>query len=824
MVNKNRYFPIIFIIGACTIGLLLAGKSIKNTDRNNNRGFWSEKPARSWEQSLVTGNGTMGALVMGLPLSDTLIISHARLYMPLNEPITPVNTGAGLDTIRKMMFAGKYGEASQYVVDLSNQEGWKEKRWTDPFVPAFDIRIQMNGDTLVSDYQRSVNFTSGVASVNWKGAKGNYSRQVFASRSDTLVVISIKGSGKGTINCKVGFGDRPKDKSWWQSLYDQTNRVTTIIAEKGWLLYQSKFDKEWKGSLKGLAGVMKVVSKGGSSEPIGGEIVVKDADELLLLVKVEPGFIKEELSNRTLQTRLKEKVSSIKPDFSTLLNSHIKIHRELFNRVSLDLDGGSDRELSSEELLKRSKKKPLAALLEKEFDASRYNILSATGIMPPNLQGIWAGTTAPPWSADFTQNGNLQVAIASLMPGNMPELMGAFFDYQESMVPQYRENARRLFNARGIHVASRTSSHGLNNHFDSTWPMTFWTAGAAWMSEFYYDYYLYTGDLIFLKNRAMPFMKESALFYQDFLIPGADGKWIFVPSYSPENTPGNSPDQACINATMDVMAARQLFRNLIDAGTRLNLNGDTIAVWKKMLKGMPDYQVNSDGALREYMWDSLSDNYAHRHASHLYGLWDVTDPDIAADPKLMESCRRAVDERMKVRRQEDGGVMAFGMVQLALAAAAVGDAVAVQDMINWLGSVYWFPNLVTTHNPHELFNLDLSGGFPAVIMKSLVYAEPEKIKLLPACPPEWRSGEIKGVLLRGQITLKSLKWSPTQIDVELNAGINQIVQISLPGTTGKWELIGDKAVSANSFKIKLKTSSNKRLVFKMNELNNKPIQ
>jgi hypothetical protein len=774
---RMRYFLI-----ALVARILTGCSNDEGLNINPARGFWSENPAQTWEQSLLTGNGTMGVLVMGQPLSDTLILSHAKLYMPLHEPLPPVNSGAKLDTIRQLMFAGKYGEASQYVVDLSHREGWRGKRWTDPFVPAFDVRIKMVGDTLVSHYRRSVDFTSGVASVSWRGTKGNWSRRVFASRADTLVIISINGPGKGSVNCTIGLADRPKDNSWWQSLYNKTNRQTSFFAQKGWLLYQTQFDQEWKGSLKGLAGVVKVVNKGGSAEPSGSEMVIKNADEVLLIIKVEPGFLREELSGGKLQFELKEAVSSFKPSYSDLLSRHMKIHNTLFQRVSLDLNGGTDRNLSSEELLKRSAKKPLPALLEKEFDAARYNILCSSGISQPNLQGIWAGTTAPPWSGDFTQNGNLEVAIAGLLPGNMPELMEGFFNYQESMLPQYRENARLLYNARGIHVASRTSSHGLNNHFDRTWPMTFWTAGAAWMAQFFYDYYLYTGDQGFLKQRALPFMKEAALFYQDFLIPGTDGKWIFIPSYSPENNPGNSPDQACINATMDVMAARQLFRYLIDAGNRLNMNTDTIAIWKNMLAKMPDYQMNSDGALREYMWDSLSDNYAHRHASHLYGLWDVTDPDIASDPKLMEACRKAVDERMKVRRQENGGVMAFGMVQLALAAAAVGDAVAVEDMINWLGSVYWFPNLVTTHNPNELFNLDLSGGFPAVIIKSLVYSEPGKISLLPACPPGWKSGEINGVLLRGQITMTSLRWNEKEIEARLLSKINQTVRVSFAGS------------------------------------------
>ena len=60
-------------------------------------------------------------------------------------------------------------------------------------------------------------------------------------------------------------------------------------------------------------------------------------------------------------------------------------------------------------------------------------------------------------------------------------------------------------------------------------------------------------------------MKEAALFFEDFLYEGPDGKYVFNPSYSPENTPANSDSQACINATMDITLAKELFTNLIAA-------------------------------------------------------------------------------------------------------------------------------------------------------------------------------------------------------------------------------------------------------------------
>ena len=123
----------------------------------------------------------------------------------------------------------------------------------------------------------------------------------------------------------------------------------------------------------------------------------------------------------------------------------------------------------------------------------------------------------------------------------------------------YRTNSQVLYHCRGIHLPSRTSDCGIDFHFDKTWPMVFWTAGAAWTAHFYYDYWLYTGDDEFFVKRALPFMKEAALFYEDYLYEDETGHWKFSPSYSPENTPANSDNAACVNATMDISVATELF-------------------------------------------------------------------------------------------------------------------------------------------------------------------------------------------------------------------------------------------------------------------------
>ena len=90
---------------------------------------------------------------------------------------------------------------------------------------------------------------------------------------------------------------------------------------------------------------------------------------------------------------------------------------------------------------------------------------------------------------------------------------------------------------------------------------------------------------------------------------------------------------------------------------------------------------------------------------------------------LIEGCKRAINRRMEIRRQDNGGIMAFGMVQLAFAACALGETEMAYDMLVWLGNSYWNNNLVSTHDPKKTFNLDICGGYPSLVMKMMVYSE-----------------------------------------------------------------------------------------------------
>lgn len=262
-------------------------------------------------------------------------------------------------------------------------------------------------------------------------------------------------------------------------------------------------------------------------------------------------------------------------------------------------------------------------------------------------------------------------------------------------------------------------------------------------------------------------MKEAALFYEDFLQPDNDGKLLFIPSYSPEDNPSDTDSQAAVNATMDVMITKQLLRNCIKTAELLKTDSGKVKLWKEMLLKMPAFEVSKNGVLKEWIWPGMEENYSHRHASQLYAFYDGVPADFKGDFKLQKAAQKLVDRKMDFRKKEGGGEMAFGLVQLGLSAAHLGNSAQAEQLLNWLASKYWTRGMGSYHNVKSLFNTDISGGLPYLVTQLLCTADNDEILLFPAKPVSWKKGRIMGLLLKGNITLNSLSWDEDAAEISL---------------------------------------------------------
>jgi alpha-L-fucosidase 2 len=746
------------------------------------RGFISSEAAETWEHGLISGNGTIGANVMSRPLDEIIIFSHERLFLPMGKPVMPPDNANRLFEIRRMIDKGLYKQATALAFDLSGQDGFM---YPDNFVPAFDLNIKMEAKSEIRDYTRSVDFQTGEATVHWSDNRGVFERRLFVSRPDSVAVLLITGPGKGNVNGRFEFVPRQVDEKLSAKTVQKSNEVFSShisgikkTAEQSFITYRNDFTLAYPGSIHSLEGVARIVTKGGKTTPDGESLVVTGADQIIVYIDIRMLYDPD----KSQFDKMKKSLLKLPDDYSNLLQRHAIVHGGLFNRMRLDLGGGTDHNLTTEELMEKSTNEQLnKALIEKEFDAGRYNIISSTGELPPTLQGLWGGTYVPGWASDYTHNGNVPSAIAANMMGNMPELMLAYTSYIESLVPYLEINAKNIFGARGVVLPSRSTTNGFNNALASSFAGGFWVAGAPWAAHFFYDYYLYTGDREFLARHALPFMEKVALFFEDYLYEGPDGKYIFSPTQSPENTPGNTNSQGTFNATMDVAAARELLTNIIAASNELGVNKGKIALWRSMLTKMPEYLISEEGAVKEWLTPLLKDQLNHRHSSQLYALFDGLPDEIAGDPALRNAFKKVIEIKLDKHWKNNGsGFMSFGVVQLGQAATSLGESDLAYLCLVPLVNRYWLNNLASMHNHRSLFNMDISGGMPAVIIKMLMASEPGKIKLLPALPKVWTDGKIEGMLCRGQVEIKSLQWDKEHIIVSLISSREQTITLEAP--------------------------------------------
>jgi hypothetical protein len=742
------------------------------------RGFISTEPARNWQHSLLTGNGTMGALVVGNPYDETIFLSHAALYLPNTNSDRYLNMASRLSEIRALCLAMNFAGAASQIDAAKAEYSYSDAR--DPFIAACALHVKQPESKLVR-YQRAVNFMTAEASVSVADAAGDFRRDVFVSRADDVIVLRLAGQGKQSA--EFSFAAVPVTGEKDMKLMTNGVREVSQGVRDGLLYFRTIFARTNRFNPNlGYEVAGKIIRQGGEETETTNGISISNADEILLLVKIQP-LLKSAGVTSNFKSLARD-LAALTNSYDELLARSAKLHGDLMGRVSFSLSApAADRAKPSEELNKESETldAPLAKI-ERAFDAGRYNIICCTGYNPPNLQGLWSGTWNAPWSGSFTANGNLPAAVAFDLMGNTPELMQPYFRFYEDRLAGFRENARAFYGMRGFHVPAQMTLSPLETDFTPKSPHCFWHAGAAWAAQFYFDYYQYTGDKKFLAERAYPFMKEAAEFYEDFLTVTNDaGKFVFVPSYSPENTPGGEKKiPTAINATMDVAAAKQLLNNLIIAAKILGLDGNLQARWSAMLAKMPDYEVGPDGSFREWLWPGLDENNQHRHASHLYALFDGEPPEICDHTNLVNAVEHTIRERLKFREAHRTG-MAFGVVQLGLAAEHVGNAELAGETINLLAKRFWSDGMASFHDQHNLFNMDISGGFPYLCANALVYADPGCIKFFPARPVSWTQGSITGLRLRGAVVLRELTWDKAKSGATLVSDLDQTVTVQAPG-------------------------------------------
>jgi hypothetical protein len=370
---------------------------------------------------------------------------------------------------------------------------------------------------------------------------------------------------------------------------------------------------------RGFAGVTSIVRDGGSARMDGSTVVVENAASVILLTRIDyfPDYTEDQVE-ATWQA-----LEQLTPDYPALLQRARKVHSEMLNRVTVDFGGAPKHGLSAEELLSDQRCSPgySGAFLEGLFEMCRYWFILNSG----KYCSMMALT-----------NVNINLQLAPMALGYHREGEEAYFNWMESLVPDFRTNARNIYGMRGAHYAiSPTADSGVDTQFDhadstgETWPHPYWLSAGGWCVRPFWDHYQVTGDLDFW--RVVLAYQDLALFTRIFLtVTDQNGHYISCRASAGEPSRQPGPSQMLVlNASMDIAVCREVLTNLVEACETLGIEADSVPKWKAMLEKLPPYLLDPDGTLKEWVWPTLEERHNQRHVSQLYGVWpgDEIDPD-----------------------------------------------------------------------------------------------------------------------------------------------------------------------------------------------------
>ncbi len=769
--------------------------------------LWYKQSAPNWDAALPVGNGRLGAMVHGRT-DEELIQLNEDTYWSGGPYSTVVKEGHKyLKEVQQLVFDEKFFEAQKlfarhlmgYPVE---QQKYQALGNVHLFFP----------DANVTDYYRWLDLETGITAVSYQSNGVKYKREVFASEPDQAIVISITADKPGTISFKANLrGERNQQHSNYATDYF---RMDGEGNDKLVLTGKSADYMGVKGTLKYVA-KLKADIQGGAIEVNDENMVITNADAVTLYLVAATNFVNYRDVSADEHVRLNNYLNALKgKTYEQLRQRHIGDYAGLFKRVNIQLPATdlsyqpTDVRISS---IRHQADPQLAAL---GYQFGRYTLIASSrpGTQPANLQGIWNKDMNPWWDSKYTTNINIQMNYWPAESGNLSELAEPLIKMVEELTDEGTAVAKEHYGASGWVFHQNTDLWRVAAPMDgSTWG-TF-TTGGAWLVSHLWEHYLHNPDEAYLK-RIYPVLKGSVAFFMDFLVKHPEKGWLVTnPSNSPENFPGRPGNgkyfdeitasfrpgtNVCAGATIDIQILQDLFAYYIDAAQTLKLDNDYVARVKNARAQLPPPLVGKNGMLQEWLDDWDQTENAHRHNSHLYGLYPGNVLSYDKTPEMMSAVRAALEQR----GDSSHGNAPWSMAWKIPLWARMKDGERANKILNLYLARHASPQFFVK----QPMQIDGTMGLSAGVTEMLIQSNEKYIAILPAIPADWHTGKVSGIKIRGGFT----------VDMDWKA--NEAVSLLLNSTAGKDCIIKNPlrkyvVTDKRGKKVRTKTSQDNQITF-----------
>lgn len=711
---------------------------------------WFDTPATVWTEGMPVGNGRLGGVVYGGTATETITFNEDTLWT--GQPHDYANAGAHavLPQLRRLLRAGKQEAAHT----LGNERFMSKPFGQQAYQPFGEIRLQFDGHDGVSDYRRSLDIGNAVAAVRYQADGATYAREVFASEPDQALIVHLTAEN-GTLDFNVGLATA-HDK---HAVSVEGDEIVLRGRANNYPKDQERGHTPYPESAVEFEARLKIVAADGELVVEGDRIQVNGSTKVTLQLVAATNFVDyQNITGDPAQRCDAYQQALTDRSYRDLKAAHIQDHRELFDRVSMDLGESAQSFRPTDQRVATFQEDGDPNLVALVFQYGRYLLIASSrpGTQPANLQGIWNDQLLPPWDSKYTTNINVEMNYWPAEVTNLSELSQPLIQMVRDLSESGQSVAREHYDLPGWVTHHNTdlwrAAAPINNSDHGIWP-----TGGAWLCQHLWWHYQFNGDRQFLEATVYPILKEASRFFADYLVsaPGDSGWLISGPSNSPE-TGG-----LVMGPTMDHQIIRNLFSSTIEAAQILEVDPEFVRAIAAKKKRIAPNQIGRHGQLQEWLEDRDDPDNTHRHISHLWGLHPGNEIHPLTTPELADACKVTLDHRGK---GGDGGRMGWSAAWKInfLARLLDGDAAfdvlkelvapVITDSKNNPNRKRLHMNIFDANPPFQIEeNFGATSGIAEMLLQSHLRASDGSFyqDILPALPSALGEGDVSGLKGRG---------------------------------------------------------------------------